>query len=150
MKGSKSLTQESVRAILEKYRTVAIVGVSHDSSKDSYRVAAYLKSQGFRIVPVNPVADEVLGEKSYKSLLDMPAEIQKTIEIVDIFRPSAEVPSIVKQAIQLRKVHDKPHVVWTQLGVVNEEAAEEARTAGLRVVIDKCMMSEHLALTAKV
>jgi hypothetical protein len=138
-----------MRGILETYRTVAVVGVSRDSSKDSYRVAAYLKSHGFRIVPVNPVADEVLGEKSYKSLLEMPVEIQKSIEIVDIFRPSADVPPIVREAIRLREVHGKPHVVWMQLGVVHESAAEEARKAGLTVVADKCMMREHMALSGE-
>jgi predicted CoA-binding protein len=92
---------------------------------------------------VNPFADEVLGEQSYRSLLDVPPEIQKTIEIVDIFRPSKDVPPIVEQVVKLKAVYGKPDVVWMQLGIVNELAAEAAKKAGLRVVMDKCMMVEH-------
>ena len=76
----------------------------------------------------------------------MPAEIQKTIETVDIFRPSADVPPIVEQAVQLKKLHGVPYVVWMQLGIVNEEAAETARKAGLTVVMNRCMMQEHRRL----
>jgi uncharacterized protein len=92
---------------------------------------------------VNPFADEILGEKSYKSLLDIPPEVQKTIVIVDIFRPSKDVPHIVEQAAKLKAVYGKPYVVWMQLGIVNEQAAEAAEKAGLTVVMDKCMMIEH-------
>jgi predicted CoA-binding protein len=132
--------------ILTKYKTVAVVGLSRDPDKDSYRVSAYLKKHGFRIIPVNPFADEILGEKSYKSLLDIPAEIQKTIEIVDIFRPAKDVPPIVEQAVKLKEAHGKPSVVWMQLGIVNEQAAETAKKAGLTVVMDRCMMIEHRRL----
>jgi predicted CoA-binding protein len=136
-----------LKEILERYKTVAIVGVSKDPSKDSYRVATYLKSQGFRIVPINPFADEILGEKSYKSLLELPQVIQKSLEIVDIFRPSQEVPSIVEQAIKLKSAYGRPHVVWMQLGIFNEEAAKKAEKARLTVVMDKCIMQEHKRLS---
>jgi hypothetical protein len=109
-------------------------------------VAEYLQSQGFRIIPVNPTADKVLGEKGYKSLLEMPAKIQKTIEIVDIFRPSADVPLIVSQAVKLKEWYDKPYVIWIQLGIINEQAAETAREAGITVVMNRCMMQEHKKL----
>jgi predicted CoA-binding protein len=137
------LTQESLRKILTTYKTVAIVGLSRDPSKDSYRVAEYLKKHGFRIVPINPNAEEILGEKSYKSLLDMPAEVQKTLEIVDVFRPSAEVVAIVEQVVQLKKTFGVPHVVWMQLGITSEQASDMARRSGLTVVMNKCMMQEH-------
>jgi hypothetical protein len=137
------LSQNEIREILTKYKTIAVVGLSRDPDKDSYRVSAYLKKHGFRIIPVNPFADEILGEKSYKSLLDIPAEIQKTIEIVDIFRPAKDVPPIVEQAVKLKEAHGKPSVVWMQLGIVNEQAAETAKKAGLTVIMDKCMMVEH-------
>jgi predicted CoA-binding protein len=137
------LSQNEIRDILTKYKTIAVVGLSRDPDKDSYRVSAYLKKHGFRIIPVNPFADEILGEKSYKSLLDIPAEIQKTIEIVDIFRPAKDVPPIVEQAVKLKEAHGKPSVVWMQLGIVNEQAAETAKKAGLTVIMDKCMMVEH-------
>jgi len=134
---------------LTAYKTVAIVGVSRNPSKDSYRVAEYLKKQGFFVVPVNPFAEEVLGEKSYRSLFDIPAGVQKTIEIVDVFRPAEDVPLIVEQAIQLKKLHGVPYVVWMQLGIINEQAAKKARKAGLTVVMDKCMMREHQRLLGR-
>jgi predicted CoA-binding protein len=137
------VSQNEIREILKKYKTVAVVGLSRELGKDSHRVSAYLKQHGFHIIPVNPFADEVLGEKSYKSLLDVPPEIQKTIEIVDIFRPSKDVPPIVEQAIKLKEMHGKPNVVWMQLGIVNKQAAEAAKKAGLTVVMNKCMMIEH-------
>jgi predicted CoA-binding protein len=92
---------------------------------------------------VNPFADEVLGEKSYKSLLDIPSEIQKTIEIVNVFRPAKDVLPIVEQSIELKQMFGNPFVVWMQLGIMNEEAAEMARNAGLIVIMDKCLMVEH-------
>jgi hypothetical protein len=139
---------DDAREILTIYKTVAVVGLSRDPSKDSYRVAEYLKKHGFHIVPINPFADEVLGEKSYKSLLDMPAEVQKTLEIADIFRPSAEILPIVEQVIQLKKLFGVPYVVWMQLGIINDQAAETAKNAGLTVVMDKCMMQQHSRLFA--
>jgi predicted CoA-binding protein len=137
------LGQNQIKDILKKYKVIAVVGLSKEPEKDSHRVSAYLKQHGYRIIPVNPFADEVLGEKSYKSLLDIPPEIQKTIEIVDVFRPSKDVPPIVEQAIKLKQTYGKPFVVWMQLGIVNEKAAEAARRAGLIVVMDKCLMVEH-------
>jgi predicted CoA-binding protein len=137
------LSQNEIKEILTKYKTVAVVGLSREPDKDSYRISAYLKEHGFRIIPVNPFADEVLGEKSYKSLLDIPTEIQRTIEVVDVFRPAKDVPPIVDQAVKLKEMYGKPIVVWMQLGIVNEQAAETAKQAGLTVVMDKCMMVEH-------
>jgi len=140
------LSQEQIREILQNYRTIAVVGLSQDPHKDSHRVAAYLKTHGYRIIPVNPSAQEVLGEKSYPTLLDIPEEIQKTIEVVDVFRRSEDVPPIVEQAISLKKKLGHPFVVWMQLGIANEEAAQAARRAGLVVVMDRCLMVEHRRL----
>jgi len=137
------LSRNVIKEILTKYRTVAVIGLSREPGKDSYRVSVYLKKHGFRIIPVNPFADEVLGEKSYKSLLEIPREIQKTVEVVDVFRPAKDVLPIVEQATKLKKMFGKPCVVWMQLGIVNEQAAEAARKAGLIAVMDKCMMVEH-------
>ena len=132
-----------IENILKKHKTIAIVGLSREPEKDSHRVGGYLKAHGFRIIPVNPFADEVLGEKSYKSLLNIPPEIQKTVEVVEIFRPSEEVPIIVDQAIRLKALYGTLQVVWMQLGIVNDKAAEAAKKAGLTVVMNKCMMVEH-------
>jgi uncharacterized protein len=136
-------SEPTIPEILKKYRVIAIVGLSGAPGKPSHRVAAYMKAHGYRIIPVNPTVDEVLGEKSYKSLLDLPLEVQETVEVVDIFRRSEDVPPVVEQAVQLEKMNGKPFVVWIQLGIVNEEAAKTARQAGLAVVMDRCIMVEH-------
>lgn len=133
------MSEEEIRSVLKTCRTVAVVGLSRNPAKDSYRVAHYLQSVGYRVIPVNPFADEILGEKCYKSLLDVP----ETIEVVDIFRPSEDVPSIVEEAIELKNKLGTPKVIWMQLGIVNEEAARQAREAGITVVMDRCMMVEH-------
>ena len=138
---------DKIRSLLKKYRTIAIVGLSRDPSKDSYRVAEYLQSKGYRIIPINPSADQILGQKCYRSLLEVSEELQKTIEIVDIFRPSQDVPLIVDEAVQLRNRYGKPQVIWMQLGIVNEEAAKKARNAGLTVVMDRCIAQEHRGLS---
>ena len=122
---------------------MAVVGLSRNPAKASYRVANYLQSVGYHIIPVNPFVDEILGEKSYKSLLDVP----EAIEIVDIFRPSEDVPSIVEEAIKLKNRLGTPKVIWMQLGIVNEEAARRAKAAGFKVVMDRCMMVEHRRLS---
>lgn len=142
-----NLTQDVIREILTRYKTVAVVGVSRDPSKESHKVAEYLKNHGFHVIPVNPFIDEVLGEKAYKSLLEVPDGVQETIEVVDIFRPSEDVPPIVEQAIQLKKRHGKPYVVWMQVGIINAQAAEMAREAGLTVIMDHCMMREYNRLS---
>jgi predicted CoA-binding protein len=123
------------KEILTRYRTIAVVGLSPDSGKPSHEVAAYLKRAGYRIIPVNPAVAEVFGEKSYPTLADVPEEV----EIVDVFRRSEFVPEIVEQAIA-----KGAKVVWMQEGVVHEEAARRAREAGLEVVMDRCMLKEHV------
>jgi predicted CoA-binding protein len=144
------LAKDDVKEILDKYKTVAIVGISRDPSKDSYRVPEYLQSQGFHVIPVNPAADEILGEKSYKSLLEMPPQVQKAVEIVDIFRPAEDIPPIVAQTVNLKEWYDKPYVVWMQLGIINEQAAETARAAGITVIMNRCIMQEHKKLFSSV
>jgi thioredoxin len=134
--------EDEIKDILEKYTTVAIVGLSSDPNKDSHGVAEFLKSRGWQIIPINPSATEILGEKAYKSLLDLPEDLQKKVQVVDIFRPSQDVPPIVDQAIELKNKNSKPYVVWMQLGIVNGEAAAEARKAGLTVIMDHCMKIE--------
>jgi predicted CoA-binding protein len=137
------LSQKEIKSILETYKTIAVVGLSSDPAKDSHRVARYLQSVGYRVIPVNPYVDEVLGEKSYKSLFEVP----EVIDIVDIFRPSEAVPAIVEEAIQLKNKLGSPKVIWMQLGIVNEEAAGRAKEAGFKVVMDHCMMREHKRLS---
>jgi len=135
-----------IEEILRAYRVVAVVGLSRDPTKDSNAVASYLKGKGYVIVPINPYADSVLGERCYGSLLDAPEPIQREIEIVDVFRPSGDVPAIVEQAIEMRRRFGNPKVVWLQLGIRNAEAAARARGEGLEVVEDRCMMVERRKL----
>lgn len=135
--------QEEIRKILNNYRTIAVVGLSKEPEKPSFQVAFYLKGHGYTIIPVNPTVDKVLGEKSYKSLLDIPPNVQKSIEVVDVFRRSGDVPPVVEQAIKLKEAYGQLAVVWMQSGIVNDVAAEAARKAGLTVVMDACMMREH-------
>jgi predicted CoA-binding protein len=132
-----------VEEILRKLRTVAIVGLSKDPVKDSYRVAGYLKSKGYRIIPINPTAEEILGERCYKTLLSMPEEVQRAVDVVNIFRKSEDTLQPVSDAVMLKERFGNLKVVWMQLGVVNEEAAEKAREAGLTVIMDRCIMVEH-------
>ena len=122
--------------MLQRARTIAVVGLSNDPLRPSHGVAAYLQTQGYRIVPVNPQIESALGEKSYPSLLDVPEKI----DIVDIFRRPEFVEEVVDQAIQL-----KIPAVWMQEEVVHEKAAQKARAAGIFVVMDRCILLEHRA-----
>jgi hypothetical protein len=123
--------------------TIAVVGLSKDPAKPSHDVARYLQSHDYRIVPINPTVEEVLGEKSYPSLLSLPDDLKRKIEVVDIFRRSEDVPPIVAEAINLHQRFGNPKAVWMQLGIVSETSAQQAREAGLRVVMDRCMKIEH-------
>jgi len=126
----------TIKEILETYKNIAVVGLSSQTSRPSYSVSRYMQTVGYRIIPVNPNETEVLGEKAYASLDDVPGPI----EIVDIFRRPEFVPDVVDAAIRR-----KARVIWMQLGVVNEAAAARARAAGLEVVMDRCILVEHRA-----
>ncbi|HDI06831.1 MAG TPA: CoA-binding protein, partial [Candidatus Bathyarchaeota archaeon] len=137
------MENSELKRILETFKVVAVVGLSRQPNKDSNIVAKYLKEQGYRIIPVNPSANEILGEKAYADLLSIPEELQKTVEVVCVFRPSDKVMPIVEQAVQMRERFGKPHVVWMQRGIINHEAAKKAEAAGIKVIMDRCMMVEH-------
>ena len=118
-------------------KTIAIVGLSSNTARPSNGVASYLQKHGFRVIPVNPAEQEILGEKCYPDLLSIPAEIN--IDVVDIFRRSQDVLPIVEQAITR-----KPQYVFMQEGVINDEAAAIAEKAGIKVIMDKCIKKVHL------
>jgi predicted CoA-binding protein len=124
----------SIAEVLKKSKTIAVVGLSDNPLRASHGVSAYMQMQGYRIIPVNPNCDYVLGEKSYASLLDVPEKI----DIVNVFRRSEFVPPIVDQALQL-----KVPAIWMQEGVVHEAAAQKARQQGVFVVMDSCILKEH-------
>lgn len=134
---SAIMTDREIRQILETSRTVAVVGLSDKPDRESYRVAEYLQRHGYRIIPVNPNVDSVLGEKSYAAVTDIPEQV----DIVDIFRKPEAVGPVVDEAIAAGA-----RVVWMQLDIVNEQAAEKAEAAGLQVVMDRCMKIEHRRL----
>jgi|ERR1051326_3003472 predicted CoA-binding protein len=127
----------TIPELLRSARTVAVVGLSSKPTRPSYGVSRYLQNAGYRIIPVNPMETEVLGEKVYARLEDVPSHI----DVVDIFRRSEYVPDIVDSAIRVGA-----SAVWMQEGVIHEAAAEKARQAGLTVVMDRCMLKEHSRL----
>ena len=129
-------TAATMADILDHCRTVAVVGLSPQPHRDSYEVSHYMQAHGWRIIPINPNVSEILGEKAYPSLTE--AARHHTIELVNVFRNSADVPPVVTEAIAIGAKS-----VWMQLGVTHEQAAQEARAAGLQVVQDKCLMVEH-------
>ena len=131
------MDETEIRQILTTAHTIATVGLSANPDKPGHRVARYLMDHGYRVIPVNPTVTEVLGQTSYPSLLDVPEKV----DVVQIFRRSADVPPVVAQAIQIGA-----HVVWMQEGIINEEAAAQARAAGLKVLMDRCMMKDHRRL----
>jgi len=125
----------SIADLLRNSRTIAVVGLSGKKFRPSYSVSEYMQKHGYRIIPVNPNESEVLGEKSYARLEDIPDHV----DIVDIFRRSEAVAPIVDSAIRIGA-----SAVWMQEGVIHEEAAQKARDAGLDVVMDRCILKEHM------
>jgi predicted CoA-binding protein len=123
-----------IKAILEKNQTIAVVGLSTDPDKDSHRVAKYLQERGYRIVPVNPKCDQILGQQCYPRLSDIPFPV----DVVDIFRKIDAIPGIVEEAIGIGA-----RVVWMQLGLAENTSARQAQEAGLQVVMNKCIKIEH-------
>lgn len=128
---------KDMKDILLSTKTIASVGLSGNQEKESYWIASYLKDQGYRIIPVNPTAPEILGEKAYPDLESVPEKI----DVVQVFRRPEDVPPVVEAAIKAGA-----KVVWMQEGIVNEEVAQRAREAGLQVVMDACMRATHRRL----
>jgi uncharacterized protein len=126
---------EAITQILNSSKTIAVVGLSNDRMHPSFHVAEYLKSVGYKIIPVNPFETQVLGEKSYARLQDVPT----SVDVVEIFRRPQFVPEIVDATIQIRA-----RCVWMQEGIVHAKAAERARQAGILVIMNRCMLKEHL------
>jgi predicted CoA-binding protein len=130
-------SDKELKDILLSTKTIASVGVSGNQEKESYWIVSYLKEQGYHIIPVNPTATEILGEKSYPDLESVPDKI----DVVQVFRKPEDVPPVVDGAIKAGA-----KVVWMQEGIVNEAAAQKARDAGLQVVMDTCMRATHRRL----
>ncbi|HJU05024.1 MAG TPA: CoA-binding protein [Nitrospiraceae bacterium] len=125
---------DAIKRIFTECRTIAVVGLSSNPSRPSYHVAAYMKQHGYRVIPVNPNEDIVLGERAYSSL----NEVKERIDLVDVFRRSDQAGAVVDEAIKIGA-----QAVWLQEGVVDVAAADRARRAGLLVVMDRCWLKEH-------
>jgi predicted CoA-binding protein len=136
-KGVNMTNDQMMKEILLSAKTIASVGLSSNQEKESYGVAAYLKEQGYHILPVNPTAAEILGEQVFPDLSSIPEKV----DVVQVFRKSEDVPPVVDEAIKIGA-----KVVWMQEGIVNEEAAQKARAAGLQVVMNACMRATHRRL----
>lgn len=128
-------TNDEIRSILSEVKTIAVLGLSPDPSKDSYRVAEYLKHAGYTIIPVYPKEETILGEKVYRSLEEIPC----AVDMVNIFRKPDALGAVADACIARGDVK----VFWAQKGIVNNEAAERARNAGMKVVQNHCSMVEH-------
>ncbi|MGC7846073.1 CoA-binding protein [Desulforudis sp. 1088] len=128
---------EVIKNLLKEARTIAVVGLSPKPHRDSFKVAAYMQASGYRIIPVHPNAREVLGEKVYRSL----AEIPEKVDIVNVFRRSDQVVPVVVDAVGL-----KPKAVWLQVGITSEEGAAIAKEHGIDMIMDRCLMLEHKRL----
>src|SRR6187401_231655 len=126
-----------LKEILLSTKTIASVGLSSNPDKESYDIASYLKQQGYRVIPVNPTASEILGEKPYPDLSSIPEKV----DVVQVFRKPEDVPPVVDEAIKIGA-----KVVWMQEGIRHEEAARKARAAGLQVIMDACMRATHRRL----
>jgi predicted CoA-binding protein len=133
------MKEEEIKNTLIRCKTVAIVGISPKPDRPSYAVAAYLQSKGYRIIPVRPDGEEILGEKVYHSLMEIPKEIE--VDVVDIFRKPEDVPPVTEEAIRRGA-----KVVWMQEGITHQEACDRADKAGLKVVMDRCIKKEHQRL----
>jgi uncharacterized protein len=130
-------SDHDLKEILSSAKTIASVGLSSNQNKESYWIASYLKEQGYKVIPVNPTTNEILGEKAYPDLESVPEKI----DVVQVFRRPEDVPPVVDDAIKAGA-----KVVWMQEGIVHEEAAQKARHAGLQVVMDACMRATHRRL----
>ncbi len=128
------MNDSDLKQLLQNTRTIAVVGLSEKPDRPSHHVAAYLQSVGFRVIPVNPSVLSILGERSYPTLYDIP----EPVDMVDVFRRSDAVPAIAQEAIAIGAKS-----LWLQEGVIHEEAAAMAKAAGLRVVMDRCILKEH-------
>ena len=128
---------------MRKYRVIAVVGASKNPEKEAFTVPAYLRQHGYTVIPVNPTTDMVNGLKSYPSLADIPADLAKKVDVVEVFRPSEEFPEVARQVAKMKEETGRPFVFWGQLGLENDDAKRILAEAKVDYVMDKCMRVEH-------
>ena len=129
----------SPREVLRKYRTIAVVGASKNPTKDAYTVPLFMKERGYKILPINPTADEIVGERSYPSLADLPPDLANKVELVDVFRPSEELPQVAQQVVDMHRKYGRPFVFWAQLGLENEDAKELLTKNKIPYIMNACL-----------
>jgi uncharacterized protein len=135
--------------VLERCRTIAVVGASSDPEKDAQSIPRYLKEHGYRIIPVNPTVAEIMGDVAYPSLLEMPEEVGRTVDVVEVFRPSDELPRVALQAVEMKRRYGRPLIFWAQVGLESEEAKGILDRNGIQYVMDACMRVVHQVYVKK-
>jgi uncharacterized protein len=136
------ITDAIIKDVLQRYKTIAVYGMSSSSEKPAHYVPAFLLAKGYAIIPVNPSADTIGNLKSYACLRDIPGQI----DVLEVFRPSAQVPDVVREALERRAERGDIAVIWLQDGIYNEEAGRLAEQAGITIIQDRCMMKEFKRL----
>lgn len=129
--------------VMRKHKVVAVVGASKNPEKDAYTIPEYLRGHGYTIIPVNPTADSINGQKTYPSLSAIPDDLAKRVEVVEVFRPSEEFPDVARQVVELKKRTGRPIIFWGQEGLENEEAKKILSGSKIDYVMDRCMRDEH-------
>ena len=132
-------TTVSPRDVLRQYKTIAVVGASKNPTKDAYTVPWFMKDHGYKIIPINPTAEEIIGEKCYPTLMAMPGELASTVEIVDVFRPTEELPQVARQVVEFHQRYGRPYVFWAQLGLEDEEAKQILAKNQIPYIMNACL-----------
>jgi len=125
--------------VMRTHKVIAVVGASKNPEKDAHSIPAYLSEHGYRVVPINPAADEIFGERAFPSLASMPEQLAKEVEVIEVFRPSEELPQVARQVVELSKKYGKSYVFWAQAGLENDEAKEILTAGGVPYVMNACM-----------
>ncbi len=129
--------------VLKRYKVIAVVGASKNPEKEAFTVPQYLQLHGYTVIPVNPTVDSIHGVKSYPSLAEIPDEVAKSVEVVEVFRPSGELPGVATQAVEMKLKTGRPFVFWAQLGLENEDAKKILQAGGVKFVMNACMRTQH-------
>tara|TARA_B100000745_G_scaffold67389_1_gene39778 strand:+ start:24 stop:443 length:420 start_codon:yes stop_codon:yes gene_type:complete len=132
-----------IRKIFENTTNIAVIGLSKNELKDSYQVSMYMRNSGYNIIPINPTTGSIMGVKSYNSLKDIPEDIIKNIELINIFRKPEFVENILKEVIEMKKKYGKIHTVWMQLGIFYDKADTVSKENQLNIITNKCIKIEH-------
>jgi len=134
---------------MRRCKVIAVVGASKNPAKEAHRVPMYLKANGYRLIPINPSADEIFGEKAYPSIVDLPDSVSKEIDAVEVFRPSEELPDVARQVVEMGKKYQRTYVFWSQSGLESEEAKEILTANGIPYVMNSCMRVVHASLAGE-